>query len=477
MTRRLSRRDFLKLAGMAGLGTALTPEDLFAQYRYLAPVSVANPLAAYPNRDWEQIYRNIFRTDKSFVFLCCPNDTHNCLLNAFVKNNVMVRIEPTYGYGKATDLNGNKSSHRWDPRCCQKGLVLHRRLYGDRRVDGAYIRRGFKEWVDKGFPRDPTTGAAPRDLMQRGWDQWFQVSHEEAYAYHAKALHNIAKTYSGEQGKAYLLAQGYDPDMVEQAGGVGTRVMKFRGGMAKQGAVRIFGAFRMGNSMALLDHHIRGVAPEEAKGAGAWDSYSFHTDLPPGHPMVTGDQTNDFELFDVENAKLVVIWGMNWITTKMPDSHWMTEARLKGAKIVTVTVEYSATASKCDEVVVIRPGTDPAFALGLAQVLIAEKRYDADFVKRFTDLPTLVRMDTLQRLQAKDLFPNYQEKSWQNWTQVIPKGKTAPPTPQQNGIQVPEYLTPELADFVMWDARANRPVAVGHDDLGAHFTTLGIDRP
>ena len=123
MTRRLSRRDFLKLAGMAGLGTALVPDDLFAQYRYLSPVSVPNPLAAYPNRDWERIYRDILRHDKSFVFLCCPNDTHNCLLNAFVKNNVMVRIEPTYGYGKATDLSGNKSSHCWDPRCCQKGLV------------------------------------------------------------------------------------------------------------------------------------------------------------------------------------------------------------------------------------------------------------------------------------------------------------------------------------------------------------------
>lgn len=475
MTHRLSRRDFLKLAGMAGLGTALVPDDLFAQYRYLAPVSVSNPLAAYPNRDWERIYRDIFRHDKNFVFLCCPNDTHNCLLNAFVKNNVMVRIEPTYGYGKATDLHGNTSSHRWDPRCCQKGLVLARRLYGDRRIDGAFIRRGFKEWVDRGFPRDPTTGAAPKELMQRGWDRWVRVSHEQAYTYHAKALHNIATTYSGEPGKTYLRAQGYDPDMVEQVGGAGTRVMKFRGGMAKQGAVRIFGAFRMGNSMALLDHHIRGVGPDEAKGAGSWDSYSFHTDLPPGHPMVTGDQTNDFELFDVENAKLAVIWGMNWITTKMPDSHWMTEARLKGVKTVAVTVEYSATASKCDEVVVIRPGTDPAFALGLAQVLIAEQRYDADFVKRFTDLPTLVRMDTLQRLQARELFPDYHEKRWQNWTQVVPKGKTPPPAPQQDGVQVPEHLTTELADFVMWDARTNRPVAVGHDDLGAHFAKLEID--
>jgi nitrate reductase alpha subunit len=133
--------------------------------------------------------------------------------------------------------------------------------------------------------------------------------------------------------------------MVEAAEGAGTRVMKFRGGMAKQGAVRIFGCFRMGNSMALLDQHIRKVKDDDAKGAGSWDSYSFHTDLPPGHPMVTGEQTNDFELFDTENAKLIVAWGMNWITTKMPDSHWLKEARLKGAKTVAVTVEYSATAS------------------------------------------------------------------------------------------------------------------------------------
>ena len=68
------------------------------------------------------------------------------------------------------------------------------------------------------------------------------------------------------------------------------------------------------------------------------------TDLPPGHTMVTGMQTVEFDLYTVENAKLLVVWGMNWITTKMPDSHWLTEARLKGAKTVAITVEYSATA-------------------------------------------------------------------------------------------------------------------------------------
>lgn len=470
-----SRRRFLKLAS-ATIGSAVSSRALMAEYRYLAPVNVENPLAAYPNRDWERIYRDIYRTDTRFTFLCCPNDTHNCLLNAHVKNNVVVRIEPTYGYSKAQDLYGNKSSARWDPRCCQKGLVLARRFYGDRRVNGAFLRKGFKEWVDKGFPRDPATGAAPPELMKRGWDSWVKVTHEEAAAYHAKTLLNIAQTYSGDDGKKRLLAQGYDPDMVEAAGGAGTRVMKFRGGMAKQGAVRIFGCFRMGNSMALLDQYVRKVSDDDAKGSGSWDSYSFHTDLPPGHPMVTGEQTNDFELFDTENAKVIVAWGMNWITTKMPDSHWLTEARLKGAKTVAVTVEYSATASKCDDVIVIRPGTDPAMALSVAQVMIAEKLYNADFVKRFTDMPTLVRMDTLERLKASDVFPNYKNTDLTNWASVIPKDQKAPPTIKQDGMQVPEPLVGEFADFVVWDGAKKAPVAVSRNAVGEQFfKAVGVD--
>ncbi|MEK6772146.1 MAG: molybdopterin-dependent oxidoreductase [Pseudomonadota bacterium] len=468
-----ARRRFLQMAGAAGFAAA-TPGVLMAQFRYLTPVRVDNPLKDYPSRDWERIYRDVFRTDSKFVFLCCPNDTHNCLLNAHVKNNVVVRVEPTYGYGKATDLHGNGASHRWDPRCCQKGLVLARRFYGDRRVNGAFIRRGFKEWVDRGFPRDPVTGAAPRNLMRRGWDSWVRVSHEDAYRYHADSLVNIARTYSGEQGRRYLKAQGYDPDMIAAAGGAGTRVMKFRGGMAKQGALRIVGAFRMGNSMALLDSHVRKVGPDQAMASSAWDSYSFHTDLPPGHPMVTGEQTNDFELFDTENAKLIISWGMNWITTKMPDSHWLTEARLKGARTVAVTVEYSATASKCDDVIVIRPGTDPAFALGVAQVLMSEKRYDADFVQRFTDLPTLVRMDTLDRLKASDVFPGHQNATLANWTHMLAKGEKAPPTVNQNGTYVDDKLAGDLADFVMWDEATGKPVAVSRDQLGAHFDKTGV---
>jgi len=466
----MDRRRFLQLAAMAGLGAVVNPEDLLAQYRFLDPVRVPDPFGPYPNRDWERIYRDIFRHDRTFTFLCAPNDTHNCLLRGFVKNNVMVRIEPTYGYGKATDLSGNRASHRWDPRCCQKGLVLGRRLYGDRRIRGAFVRKGFKTWAEGGFSRDPGTGRAPAHLMKRGWDSFVRVPYEQAYALHARALENIARTYSGDQGKQFLLAQGYDPAMVAALGGAGVRTSKVRGGMAMLGATRIFGTFRFGNMLALLDAHVRGVAPDKALGSGSWDSYSWHTDLPPGHPMVHGDQTSDFELFDAENSNLIVVWGMNWITTKMPDSHWLTEARLKGTKVVVVTVEYSATANKGDEVIVIRPGTDPAFALGLAQVIVAEKLYNAEFVKRFTDLPRLVRMDTLEPLLARQVFPGYQEPELSNWVNIVKAGQSAPPTPQQDGIQIPEALRAEFADFVVWDARAGKAVPVSRDQIGERFS-------
>jgi nitrate reductase / nitrite oxidoreductase, alpha subunit len=170
------------------------------------------------------------------------------------------------------------------------------------------------------------------------------------------------------------------------------------------GVTRVFGLYRFANSLALLDSAIRNVGPDEAVGGKGFDNYSWHTDLPPGHPMVTGQQTVEVDLNAVEHARTVVVWGMNWITTKMPDSHWLTEARIKGTRIVVIACEYSATSSKGDESIVVRPGTTPALALGLANVILRDRLYDEQYVKQWTDLPMLVRMDTLKHLRAAEVF-------------------------------------------------------------------------
>lgn len=466
----INRRTFVK--GMAAGFTVAAGSTVFASpMKYLKPTVVDNPLAFYPDRDWEGVYRKIFKADSEFHFLCAPNDTHNCLLKAFIKNGVILRIGPSFGYGKAQDLYGNQSSHRWDPRICQKGLALGRRIYGDRRIKSPMVRRGFKEWVDAGFPRDEKTGKPDAKYFQRGKDKWLRVSWDEINQITASAAKNIATTYSGEKGASLLRSQGYEPEMVDAMQGSGLQTFKMRGGMAFLGTTRLFGMYRMANSLALMDAKIRGVSPEKAQGARGWDSYSWHTDLPPGHPMVTGAQTNDFDLFSTEYANLVMVWGMNWITTKMPDSHWMTEARIKGAKIAAVTVEYSATASKCDEVVIIRPGTDPAFALGIAQVLIQKNLYDREWVEKNTDLPFLIRMDTLEPLRPKDVIKNYKASELKSVIFTQKNQKMDPLTQIEHFA--PESMRENFEPAVVVDAKG-RFMAVTRDDFGPNFARLGI---
>ena len=90
MKNELSRREFIARVSAAGFGAlAMSATNAWGLD------AITNPLAVYPNRDWERLYRDIFRHDRTFTFLCAPNDTHNCLLKGFVKNNVLVRIEPT----------------------------------------------------------------------------------------------------------------------------------------------------------------------------------------------------------------------------------------------------------------------------------------------------------------------------------------------------------------------------------------------
>jgi nitrate reductase alpha subunit len=184
--------------------------------------------------------------------------------------------------------------------------------------------------------------------------------------------------------------------------------------------------------------------------------------------MVTGAQTNDFDLFAAEHAKLILVWGMNWITTKMPDSHWLTEARLKGAKVTAITVEYSATASKCDDVVIIRPGTDPAFALGVAQQLVAKKLFDAKWVAANTDLPFLVRMDTLKPLRPSEVMQGWKDSAPKNVAWLKP-GDKGPPVAKQRGQQAPEAMVADFQPFVVWDKKKNTLAPVTRDDWGKAF--------
>ena len=110
--RRITRRAFLRLSGAATAATAvyfqLGLDFLSAQE------GVDNPLLAYPNRDWERIYRDQYAYDDSFTFVCAPNDTHMCRLRAFTRNGVVTRIEQNYDGGSYGDPQGNRSTVAWN---------------------------------------------------------------------------------------------------------------------------------------------------------------------------------------------------------------------------------------------------------------------------------------------------------------------------------------------------------------------------
>jgi molybdopterin-containing oxidoreductase family molybdopterin binding subunit len=69
----------------------------------------------------------------------------------------------------------------------------------------------------------------------------------------------------------------------------------------------------------------------------------------------------------------------------------MADARCRGMKLVVVDPVGSHAASKADEWIPIRPGTDAAFALSMLHVLLNEAGlYDAKFLKHRTNAPYLV---------------------------------------------------------------------------------------
>ncbi|MEO1995465.1 MAG: molybdopterin-dependent oxidoreductase [Planctomycetaceae bacterium] len=401
----MDRRRFLRLTG---LGATTAAFMCTASSRLLDAASgVENPLKHYPSRDWEKIYHDQYRYDRSFTFVCAPNDTHNCRLRAFVRNGVIVRIEQAYDVTSYSDLQGNKTTATWHPRGCLKGLTYMRRVYNPFRVKYPMVRQGWKEWVEAGFPRDPETGKTDPKYFARGEDDWIRVSWDEINGMLARALVNIAATYSQPRAADWLLAQGFAPEMLEpmrDADGnlAGVRTMKYRGGMAFLGATRLTGLYRFSNMMALLDHQTRGVPPEKCLGGRSWDNYAWHTDLPPGHAMVHGCQTFDQEFHDFANADMIVISGLNLVENKMADPIWWQSAIDRNKKIVVIAPEHNPTVTKSDYWLPIRPGTDAALMICVAGILIREKLYKTDFIKRFTNYPFLVRTDTLKQLVADD---------------------------------------------------------------------------
>lgn len=87
---------------------------------------------------------------------------------------------------------------------------------------------------------------------------------------------------------------------------------------------------------------------------------------------------------EMGRAEMVIIWGANMASTHPHSIPFIKDAQKRGARVILIDPHRSRTANLADEIIMLRPGTDAAFALGMMNVIINEGLYDKEYVEQHT---------------------------------------------------------------------------------------------
>ena len=125
---------------------------------------------------------------------------------------------------------------------------------------------------------------------------------------------------------------------------------------------------------------------------------AWHRDYVTAYTFGTDIGTPDFE-----RTGCLLLWGHNPANTYLAQATAVVEMTARGAALVVVDPRRAGPASRADQWLRVRPGTDGALALGLAGVMLAEGWYDHEFIRDWSNGVLLVRDDTGRFLTAADL--------------------------------------------------------------------------
>jgi molybdopterin-containing oxidoreductase family molybdopterin binding subunit len=235
--------------------------------------------------------------------------------------------------GVVIKVEGLPGSPHNDGRLCAKGLAAVMSFYDPARPQRPLIRTN----AEKGIGVDP---------------QWREASWEEAFDL---VTANLARVMADDPRKLVILRGVGEPDWV------GTSVDAF---------AKVFGT------------------PNFAGGP----FFATHVDA---CYLING--TMHVEI-DVPRCRYLLLFGAQRGGAVNHDAmraaKEIAAARRRGMKLVVVDPICSPVASKADEWVPIRPGTDGALALSIMHVLLSELRvFDRPFLQAQTNAPYLVGAD------------------------------------------------------------------------------------
>jgi molybdopterin-containing oxidoreductase family molybdopterin binding subunit len=207
-----------------------------------------------------------------------------------------------------------------------------------------------------------------KKIGARGEGMWQRIRWSEAFDILADQLTNIAR-FHGSKSLAFITGSG-------------------TAGVLTRGAAQRFAAAIGGTS-----HRAGGVDYGVPKGL----EYMF------GVPAATYFRPGGHEYADAANSKMILLWGGNPADTRLVDFHFVTAAQRRGAKIVCIDPNRTATARQSDQWISPRPGTDCALALSLLHEILEHGWHDETFLKDCTNAAFLVRRDNRTFLRDSDV--------------------------------------------------------------------------
>ena len=121
---------------------------------------------------------------------------------------------------------------------------------------------------------------------------------------------------------------------------------------------------------------------------------------------------------DLEKAGCILFWGYNPSVARLSHATAAAAALRRGARLIVVDPRRAGLATKAHLWLRVRPGTDGALALGIANVMIQRGWYDRDFIREWTNGPLLVRSDNGRLLTEGDVAPAGSARRYFAWDET-----------------------------------------------------------
>jgi anaerobic selenocysteine-containing dehydrogenase len=118
---------------------------------------------------------------------------------------------------------------------------------------------------------------------------------------------------------------------------------------------------------------------------------------------------------DIARSGCLILWGYNPSSTRLTHATATVAARKRGMKLIVIDPRNAGLANKADIWLRVRPGSDGALALGLANLMIERGWFDRDFIRDWSNGPLLVRNDTGRLLRESDLVPSSTTSRYLAW--------------------------------------------------------------